>query len=100
MNSKPFTMEHRLMKTPSILYLTTALLTFGSTAGLHGQGTTFVSPSAKAYDEFGYAVAAVGTDRVLIGDAYADTGATNAGAAYLFDLAGNLIRGARHEIRT
>ncbi len=79
------------MKTLSVLHLATVLLTFGSRAVLRAQVTTFVSPVANAYDEFGYAVAAVGTNRVLIGDPEADTGTTNAGAAYLFDLAGNLI---------
>ena len=45
---------------------------------------TFTNPTPAADDYFGYSVAAVGTERVLIGAPYADTGATNAGAAYLF----------------
>ena len=46
--------------------------------------TTFTNPTPAASDYFGCAVAALGTDRVLIG-AYGDnTGATDAGAAYLF----------------
>jgi hypothetical protein len=42
-------------------------------------------------DLFGSALAAVGTDRVLIGAQSGDTAVTDAGAAYLFNLAGNLI---------
>jgi len=45
------------------------------------------SPSGN----FGYAVAAVGPDRILIGAPYDDTGATNAGAAYLFRANGDLL---------
>lgn len=51
--------------------------------------TTFTNPTPAAYDGFGYAVAAVGADRVLIG-AYGDSsGAT--GAAYLFRTDGALL---------
>ncbi len=45
---------------------------------------TFANPSPAVGDNFGYAVAAVGTDRVLIGARWDDAGASNAGAAYLF----------------
>ena len=48
--------------------------------------TTFTNPTPAAGDWFGYSVAAVGTDRVLIGAHCDDTGATDAGAAYLFSL--------------
>jgi hypothetical protein len=53
--------------------------------------TTFLNPTEKAGDRFGDAVAAVGTDRVLIGAPYDDTGATDAGAAYLFSTNGELL---------
>ena len=48
--------------------------------------TTFINPTPAASDWFGYAVAAVGADKVLIGTPFDDTGAVNAGAAYLFNL--------------
>jgi hypothetical protein len=38
--------------------------------------------------QFGFPVAAVGTDRVLIGAHQNDTGAANAGAAFLFSTNG------------
>jgi hypothetical protein len=46
--------------------------------------TTFSNPTPAAFDLFGTAVAALGTDRVLIG-------AEGAGEAYLFNLAGTLL---------
>jgi hypothetical protein len=53
---------------------------------------TFANPSPAASDYFGYSVAAVGQN-VLIGAFGDDTGATNAGAAYLFDgTTGALLR--------
>jgi photosystem II stability/assembly factor-like uncharacterized protein len=53
--------------------------------------TTFTNPTPAAYDYFGYAVAGVGSDRVLIGAYLDDTGANNAGAAYLFSTNGTLL---------
>ena len=47
---------------------------------------TFTNPTPATGDYFGYSVAAVGSDRVLVGAGYDDTGATDAGAAYLFSL--------------
>ena len=47
---------------------------------------TITNPTPAAYDFFGWSVAAVGTDRVIIGSYRDDTGATDAGAAYLFAL--------------
>ena len=41
--------------------------------------TTFTNPTPAADDYFGYAVAAVGTDKVLIGTPYDDTGSTDTG---------------------
>jgi hypothetical protein len=46
---------------------------------------TFANPSPNAGDQFGSAVAFVGTQFVLIGAKGDDTMASNAGAAYLFD---------------
>ena len=47
---------------------------------------TFTNPTPAAADWFGDAVAAVGSDRVIIGGVWDDTGATHAGSAYLFAL--------------
>lgn len=52
---------------------------------------TFTNPAPASLDVFGRAVAAVGNDRVLIGAPFKDLGNNNAGAAYLFDLNGNLL---------
>lgn len=53
--------------------------------------TTFTNPTPAISDNFGFAIAAVGNDRVLIG-AYGDnTGGNDAGAAYLFDTNGTLL---------
>ncbi len=51
--------------------------------------STFLKPQAAPGDNFGISVAALGTSQVLIGATGDDTGAANAGAAYVFDLAGN-----------
>jgi len=48
--------------------------------------TTFTNPAPNSYDLFGYSLAAVSSDHVLIGTPRDDTGATDAGAAYLFSL--------------
>lgn len=53
--------------------------------------TTFAKPAPAHSDYFGYAVAAVGADKVLIGAYQDDTGATDAGAAYLFSTSGTLL---------
>ncbi len=45
---------------------------------------TFLNPTPVAGDWFGYSVAGVGSN-VLVGAPFDDTGATNTGAAYLFD---------------
>ncbi|MEI7937613.1 MAG: tail fiber domain-containing protein [Verrucomicrobiota bacterium] len=50
--------------------------------------TTFTKPTLAAYDYFGWSVAAVGSDRVLIGAQWADSGT---GAAYLFSTDGRLL---------
>jgi len=53
--------------------------------------TTFTNPTPAYPDYFGYSVAGVGTDRVLIGAYQDDTGARDAGAAYLFSTNGVLL---------
>jgi hypothetical protein len=53
--------------------------------------TTFTNPTPAAGDRFGYSVAAVGSDRLLIGAYSDDTVALNAGAAYLFSTDGTLL---------
>jgi hypothetical protein len=47
---------------------------------------TFTNPTPASQDWFAYSVAAVGSDHVLIGGAYDDTGAMDAGSAYLYEL--------------
>jgi hypothetical protein len=69
--------------TPGTAYL------FDGTTGqlLH----TFADPAGQAGDLFGVSVAALG-ENILIGASRDDTAASNAGAAYLFDSTGNLLR--------
>ncbi len=52
--------------------------------------TTFTNPTPAMGDAFGWPIAA-SSDRVLIGTPLDDTGATDAGAAYLFNTAGELL---------
>ncbi len=49
------------------------------------------NPTPVLGDQFGYAVAAVGSDKVLIAANADDTGATDSGAAYLFSSSGALL---------
>jgi hypothetical protein len=51
---------------------------------------TFTSPAPEASAQFGYSVAAVGDERLLIGAPYDDAW-TRAGAAYLFGTNGNSL---------
>jgi len=53
--------------------------------------TTFTNPTPADFDLFGYSVSAVASDRLLISAPLDDTGATNAGAAYLFSTNGTLL---------
>ena len=53
--------------------------------------TTFTNPTPAEFDSFGVSATGVGSDYVLIGATRDDAGAEDAGAAYLFDLAGHLI---------
>jgi len=48
--------------------------------------TTFTNPTPKINDRFGSAVAGLGAETILIGAYEDDTGANDAGAAYLFEL--------------
>jgi len=52
---------------------------------------TITNPTPAYMDSFGYSLAAVGNDRVLIGAYRDDTGAADAGIAYLFDTSGTLL---------
>ena len=53
--------------------------------------TTFPNPTPESSDFFGTSVAAVGSDLVLIGADRDNTGASGAGAAYLFSDNGTLL---------
>jgi hypothetical protein len=53
--------------------------------------TTFTNAAPTALANLGWSVAALGTDRVLVGAPGDDTGAENAGAAYLFKTNGTLL---------
>src|ERR1051325_10957 len=52
---------------------------------------TFLNPSPISGDRFGYAVAGLGTDKVIIGAYQKDIGAPDTGAAYLFGTNGVLL---------
>jgi FG-GAP repeat len=52
--------------------------------------TCFTNPTPAAFEQFGYAVAAAGTDKVIIGAPLDSTG-NGSGAAYLFSTAGALL---------
>jgi len=53
--------------------------------------TTFTNPTPQSFDNFGTSVAAVGNDRLIVGAPSDNTGATDAGAAYLFSTNGTLL---------
>ena len=55
--------------------------------------TTYTNPTPATVDFFGRSVAAVGSDRVLIGAYSDDTGETDAGAAYVFMIQPSLTIG-------
>ncbi len=88
-------MKRLLLNLLGALAMSSALNLQLSTAFAQSTGfrllTTFANPTPAAGDNFGYYVAAVGTDRVLIGAMGDDTGATDAGAAYLFGTNGVLL---------
>ena len=53
--------------------------------------TSFINPTPENYEEFGTSVAAMGSDRVLVGSPSDNAGAYAAGAAYLFSTNGTLL---------
>jgi len=56
--------------------------------------TTYTNPTPNGWlfgDGFGSTLAAVGTDKVLIGAYHDDLGGVNAGVVYLYDLEGTLL---------
>ena len=53
--------------------------------------TTFTNPFPAGNDNFGWAVSAVGTDKILIGTPNDDVGAIDSGTAYLFTTNGTLL---------
>ena len=57
-----------------------------------GTLTLFSNPTPVNGDLFGFSVAEVGTDKFIVGAPGDDTAGTDAGAAYLFDLSGTLLR--------
>jgi hypothetical protein len=71
-----------------------AFARFGAAYLFSTNGTsliTFTNPTPAHNDYFASCVAAVGNDRVLIGTPGDDTGASDAGAAYLFSTNGTLL---------
>jgi hypothetical protein len=77
-----------------ILHLLVAVHCFVSLLSVRAESpvllTTFLNPTPEASDWFSWSVAALGTDRVLIGTPF--DGPTNAGAVYLFSTNGVLLK--------
>ncbi len=63
-----------------------------ATAGKGGGELLISNPQGNVGDLFGISVAAVGTDKVIVGTPGEDTKATDDGVAHLFDLSGNLLQ--------
>jgi len=82
-------MKLRLMKVLAGLALLAPFVGFAQTTGK--LITVFTNPVPGAFADFGWSVAALGNDRVLIGAPADDTGAENAGAVYLFNTNGALL---------
>jgi len=53
--------------------------------------TTITNPAPAANDYFGYSVAGLGTDKILVGANQDDAGAVNAGSVYLYNTNGVLL---------
>lgn len=53
--------------------------------------TTFISPRAGQFDSFGFALAPLGSDRVVISHLFDNTPQSTGGAAYLFNSNGTLL---------
>jgi hypothetical protein len=52
---------------------------------------TITNPSPSIEDNFGYCVAGIGTNMIVVGAYKDDTGAIDAGIAYIFDIDGKLL---------
>ncbi|MCW5554740.1 MAG: DUF4082 domain-containing protein [Verrucomicrobiae bacterium] len=68
-----------------------ALEAGGGGQNISSPSVTFTNPTPAFGDGFGVSVAALGTDRVLIGAMFDDTGATDAGSMYLYHTNGTLL---------
>jgi len=83
------------MKTRIEIPLLAALLFAVFMAEVHAQSTTFtilaITNPTPAVDGFGYSVAGVGTDKLVIGAYRDDVGAPDSGVAYLYDLNGTRL---------
>jgi hypothetical protein len=67
----------------------TGLFQAGSAYLFSTNGTllnTFTNPTPAVRDWFAWSLAGVGSDRIIIGGVWDDTGAADAGSAYLFTL--------------
>ena len=80
------TILHSWLATLAALLLALVIVQPASAATI-----TFANPAGNDGDGFGEAVAALGSDRVIIGAPGDDTGATNSGIVYLFDANRNLL---------
>lgn len=65
-----------------------AVFLFGTDGALI---TTLINPAPQASAGFGWQVTTLGSDRILVGEPSSDTGASQSGAAYLFDTNGTLL---------
>ena len=74
-----------------ILMALSPVLVLASPAGAQ-TFTLIPNPTPQLGDFFGVHVAAVGTDKILVGAPGDNTMAPSSGAAYLFDLQGNLLK--------
>ncbi len=62
------------------------------TAAVGAPLVTVTNPTPVASDRFGYALAALGTNRVLIGDPTDNQNGDFAGSVFIYDLSGNKLR--------
>ena len=74
-----------------VMFASSVLLSKPVKAELFSLQQTINNPTPDLSDQFGYSVAIDGNN-ILIGSYFDDTGATNAGSAYLFDTSGNLLQ--------
>lgn len=73
------------------VHLTLRILACNPSCAFAQLMTTFTNPTPAAGDSFGYSVAAFGNERVIVGAEGDDTGGSNVGAAYLFNIEGSLL---------